>query len=955
MLTNKMAEFNLLVEEHSPHIIGVSEILPKSFNEKIYPEEFQIEGYEMITHKNVKDNKGRGSIMYIHETLINKEIQLDENKVFSENIIVEIPLAGNDKLVCALIYRRGKSSDENNQHLLELFKNLYKLNPSHLLIMGDMNFPDIDWLNQRCKTNNQDDIHFKFLECVRDCFLFQHVTENTRQRGVHEPSTLDLVFTNEEFMIPSIEYLSPLGKSDHSILKFDMICKINKKSPKIVSQLTKGNYTKMSEILGSVDWKQELNTNLDVNEQWKIFTDRYYEAEKECIPTKVVYVDGKKSKRLSVPLDRKNLLKIKKKNRLWSKKRKSLASEEEKLLYNKIRNQVRRLTRKAKKLTERNIANSAKKNPKAFWKYAQSKLKTRASIPEMEVVNEDGSKTYAKDDKSKADLFQEYFGGVYTKETDNDMPHFDERQYEEALTRINITEDMINKKIKKIKVNKSPGPDKIHPRVLHEIAHVICIPLQIIFQTSIDTRKLPDEWKHAQVTAIFKKGSKIRAQNYRPVSLTCIICKILESIVRDHIIDHMVKNNLFSPKQFGFISGRSTTLQLLHVLNIWTEILEQGGELDVIYCDFMKAFDKVPHQRLVHKIDKYGIKGNILGWVENFLENRTQTVKVGNSDSKLANVTSGIPQGSVLGPILFVIYINDLPEVVDKDSFAYLFADDTKVFRKIESDADRLQLQVDINNLIKWSDTWLLKFHPDKCVSMHISNKSLKENFIYKMGTHDLKESTCEKDIGVHIDNHIKFDIHINNAVSKANKVLAVTRRTFECMNDDIFNMIFKGLVRPHLEYAAPVWSPHLNKHKELLENVQRRATKLVPGLSQLPYPERLRKLKLPTLAYRRARGDMIQTYKLLTKNKDGYDKTLPSLFTKSNTCLRGHSDKLFLPRADKNIRKYYFTQRVIMIWNSLPADVVEAQSIIQFEKRLDKHWKDQEIKFDNHLAEIAI
>ena len=369
----------------------------------------------------------------------------------------------------------------------------------------------------------------------------------------------------------------------------------------------------------------------------------------------------------------------------------------------------------------------------------------------------------------------------------------------------------------------------------------------------------------------------------------------------------------------------------------------------------MKAFDKVPHQRLVHKIDKYGIKGNILGWVENFLENRTQTVKVGNSDSKLANVTSGIPQGSVLGPILFVIYINDLPEVVDKDSFAYLFADDTKVFRKIESDADRLQLQVDINNLIKWSDTWLLKFHPDKCVSMHISNKSLKENFIYKMGTHDLKESTCEKDIGVHIDNHIKFDIHINNAVSKANKVLAVTRQTFECMNDDIFNMIFKGLVRPHLEYAAPVWSPHLNKHKELLENVQRRATKLVPGLSQLPYPERLRKLKLPTLAYRRARGDMIQTYKLLTKNKDGYDKTLPSLFTKSNTCLRGHSDKLFLPRADKNIRKYYFTQRVIMIWNSLPADVVEAQSIIQFEKRLDKHWKDQEIKFDNHLAEIAI
>ena len=152
-----------------------------------------------------------------------------------------------------------------------------------------------------------------------------------------------------------------------------------------------------------------------------------------------------------------------------------------------------------------------------------------------------------------------------------------------------------------------------------------------------------------------------------------------------------------------------------------------------------------------------------------------------------------------------------------------------------------------------------------------------------------LSQSNCEKDIGVHIDSNLKFDIHINNAVNKANRILAITRRTFECINDDTFCMLFKGLVRPHLEYAAPVWSPHLVKHKQLLENVQRRATKLVPGLYQLSYPERLKKLKLPTLAYRRARGDMIQMYKLLTDNKDGYDKTLPQMFSYSNTGLRGH------------------------------------------------------------------
>ena len=168
------------------------------------------------------------------------------------------------------------------------------------------------------------------------------------------------------------------------------------------------------------------------------------------------------------------------------------------------------------------------------------------------------------------------------------MPFFENRDFKESLLNIDITEDLVIKKLKKIKINKSPGPDTIHPRVIHEIAESVAVPLTYIFKTSLATRTLPNEWKHANITAIFKKGRKTLPQNYRPVSLTSIICKTMESIIRDAIIDHMKSNKLFSPKQFGFITGRSTVLQLLHVFNIWSEILDQGGNLDVIYCDLWK-------------------------------------------------------------------------------------------------------------------------------------------------------------------------------------------------------------------------------------------------------------------------------------------------------------------------------------------------------------------------------
>ena len=364
----------------------------------------------------------------------------------------------------------------------------------------------------------------------------------------------------------------------------------------------------------------------------------------------------------------------------------------------------------------------------------------------------------------------------------------------------------------------------------------------------------------------------------------------------------------------------------------------------------MKAFDKVPHRRLTHKIEKYGIKGNVLGWISSFLNNRIQRVVMNNDKSQIGNVTSGIPQGSVLGPILFVIYINDIADNISKGSYIHLFADDTKIHREIKSVDDVKILNKDVNELVKWSKKWLLHFHPDKCVFMNIGKPILLDERNYNMEGKVLNKSPCEKDLGVHIDENLKFEKHINAAVNKANRIVGLTRKTFDYMDEEIFKMLFKSLVRPHLEYGAPVWSPHTNKLKEQLENVQRRATKTIPGFSDLSYPERLRKLKMPTLAYRRTRGDMIQVFKMLN-NK--YDTSLPCLLTLNTTHLRGHDQKLFVKSSKKDIRKYNFTLRVVKLWNSLPEDVIDTEEIKIFEKNLDEHWASQDLYYDDFKAEI--
>ena len=258
----------------------------------------------------------------------------------------------------------------------------------------------------------------------------------------------------------------------------------------------------------------------------------------------------------------------------------------------------------------------------------------------------------------------------------------------------------------------------MHPRVVKELLAEIVNPFYLIFKISLKTEKVPSAWKLGSISAIYKnKGSKNSVENYRPISLSSIACKILESIIRDSLMKYLMSNNILKNKQFGFMRGRSTILQLLKVVDKLSEILDRGGAVDVIYCDFMKAFDTVPHQRLTELLIHYGIGDPILSWIKGFLSNRKQRVIVNGSKSKVFDVISGVPQGSVLGPILFNIFINSL---VDKAGTAnlFLYADDLKIFKEISSEEDAESLQEDLYKLYNWTQYSLLRLHPDKCVVM---------------------------------------------------------------------------------------------------------------------------------------------------------------------------------------------------------------------------------------------
>ena len=912
-IMNKIDELELYLTQEKPDIVGITETWT---HEEVQDSEICIEGYTVLRKDRVIGDKirGGGVALYIkNEFSVTTRDDLTEAN-FPESIWCNIEIMGEKTLV-GVCYRPPLNSKICDEAMYEL---ITRASREQVLIMGDFNFPELDW----AKSETLDDSH-PFIECVNDNFLFQGVTECTRSSNI-----LDLVLTSEENMIDNVTVGEPFGSSDHQIIRFDLIaCKEGSQVETKMHDYFKADYEQMREDSKMINW-EGIISGVDVEMDWN-------SLKLEIAKLRDKYVPYRKNRNNRCKWVNKSVIKSRRaKNKAWVKYTESGKRQD---LYEKYVLKLKKcskLSRIAKRNFEKKLATNVKNNSKSFFSYVRSKQRTKEKVGPLK----DKGGEVIIDDRLAANLLNEYFSSVFTNENYTNAPVpkqiFKGNIQSEGLLGIEITEEMVANKLEKLDVNKCPGLDDMHPKLLFELRGELIKPLTKLFNISMKNGVVPLEWREAGVVPLFKKGNKSEPENYRPVSLTSLICKIMESIIKDSILVHLDKFSLINDSQHGFSKGRSCLTNLLVFMEEVTCSLDEGNPVDVIYLDFAKAFDKVPYRRLFSKLRSHGIGGNVAEWIEVWLTNRKQKVGLNKKYSDWRSVVSGVPQGSVLGPLLFLIYINDLDEgIISKLG---KFADDTKVARGVSNDSEVDILREDLSTIFQWSVDWQMLFNLDKCTVMHLGSKNSQCE--YKMGNNILKKSKQERDLGVIMDSSGKSTEQCIMAVKKANAVLGMIKRNILFKSKDVIVRLYKALVRPKLEYCIQAWCPYLKKDIDILERVQKRATKMIEGYNNLSYEDRLSNTGLIKLEKRRARGDLIQVFKIIKGiDRVNYRHFFEIAATDRSYKTRGHSLKIIKVGCKYDIRKHFFSQRVVNAWNGLSQFVVDAETVNSFKNRLDK------------------
>ena len=794
--------------------------------------------------------------------------------------------------------------------MIDLTNCLNNLNKDNVLwIGGDFNLPDIDWKTQRITGHQYPmTINNMFLDKIQDLALTQTNEIPTRGNNI-----LDLFFTNRPSLIKNSTTIP--GLSDHDIVLIDSFIRANitKPIPRTISVWKKADINAMRNDTKTFTNKILENTT-DVEEIWDATNNHLQSILKTHVPTKTC---STKYHQPWITTDLKRLSRRKKK--AWARaKRTNEATDRE--TYKTLKKETRRANRTAFHNYVNNlITEDSNKN---LWKFVKSRKRdTMGVVP----LNKDNS-TYTTS-IDKANILNDQFCSVFTQEDTSNLPPIDTNQIP-PMPNITVTVPGVQKLLEELQPRKAAGPDGIPCRLLQLCAEEIAPALTKLFQLSLDTGNIPSIWKHAIVQPIFKKGDRNNASNYRPISLTCICCKILEHIVRSAITQHLETHGIITDSQHGFRKHRSCETQLISIIHDLTTELDRGGQTDAILLDFAKAFDKVPHQRLLSKLKSVGVTDNTLQWVASFLSYRTQEVVVGGEKSAIGNVTSGVPQGSVLGPTLFLIYINDLGDNIKAN--VRLFADDTILYQHISSPNDCRCLNEDLSRLQQWEMKWQMEFNVSKCHVITFTNKKKTIEAKYSLHGQFLEQVDSAKYLGIELSKDLKWKNHITSVTHKANKISAFIWRNLKQCPIPTQTKCYKALVRPVLEYASVVWDPNQTYLVNQIEAVQKRTARRICN-DFSPYTSAsslVQKLGLEPLGTRRKKNKMTTMFKIMNNT---IDVSLPNSITRATRNTRGHSRKLIVPKSRIDAHINSFFPSTVRLWNGLPADMVDASTLSEF------------------------
>jgi hypothetical protein len=915
---NKINEFQNLVYTSECDVVGVSE---SWLDHTVCNDEILDKNNYVVYRRDRDKQRGGGVLLGIKKDIYSSQICVSETH---EILAVEIKPSKRSKLLLVCCYR---SPSETISDFVTELRDILQSNSvkyNGMCIIGDFNLPNIIWND--CWGSSINTNENLFLELCSEFSLSQI---NKVPSTIHG-NILDLVLTNLPDTISHVVKSSLYFDSDHFLLEFNIntTTKRVRSRPREIFNYKKANFVNINNELNSENLTNAVATSQNVETACVYLMNVLNKTISKHVPKIKL-----NKNRDPVWFDQTVRHLRKCKNTAW-RKYKRTKSKTAWNRYKKIRNTLQSKLRVCYNNYIAKLEPNIKENPKVFWSFMKSKT-GKGSIPDS-VKHNNRVFTESTD---IAEAFNNYFYSMFSQsDLEADDSYVDENVKNiPQLCDIKITEIDVFNVLKSLDCFKATGPDNISPKVLKECRGVLSRPLCKLFNLSLCTGTLPEIWRCANVVPIYKSGDRQSIKNYRPVSLLSIVSKVFERCIFNKIYPHLY--NQLNNAQHGFTKGRSTCTQLLHFVNDTSKALDETGQIDAVYLDFEKAFDRVTHSLLFKKLQCYGIGGKLLCWFKSYLTNRQQRVVINGLSSKWVPVLSGVPQGSIMGPLLFLLYIDDISSCL-KFSKSMVFADDTKLYMSIDSESDCQKLQADLNAIEYWSKTWKMKLNVTKCKILTVTRKRNPVTYNYYMNNEEVERCDNIRDLGVIINNKLTWCDHVQSIVSKANKVMGLIKRTLGYNAPiSVSKQLYISLVRSILEYCTPVWSGMTVNETILIERVQRAATRFILHSPDIDYHERLMKLQMMPLTLRRDYLDLCMFFKYCKGLHFKVDIENYVTFVNRNTVntRNNQEQKVCIPITNTFACQKTFFFRIIFMWNILAEGVRNCDHIKTFKHEITK------------------